>query len=114
MGNHPVERMDTSKVTDMHSMRRAIVIGGSSGMGAAFARHVTKSGGEVLICSRSEEKLEAAKALHSAQERVSTQVLDNTLTLTLTLALILTQVPRPRRDRPRARCAWQLPLPRNG
>lgn len=59
---------------------RAIVVGGSSGMGKAMAKHVVDGGGEVLICSRSEKKLAAAKASlgHARPEAVSTQVLDNT------------------------------------
>jgi NAD(P)-dependent dehydrogenase (short-subunit alcohol dehydrogenase family) len=33
-------------------MHRSIIIGGSSGMGKAAAKHVVSLGGEVLICSR--------------------------------------------------------------
>eukprot|EP00960_Hanusia_phi_P044920 756910-Hanusia_phi.AAC.2 len=65
-------------------MVRAVVVGGSSGMGSAFARHAVKQGGEVIICSRSQEKLDkAAEAIakaggEGARESVRTQVLDNT------------------------------------
>jgi len=59
---------------------RAVVIGGSSGMGKAVARHIVEAGGEVLICSRSEEKLAQAKAFigGSRELAVSVQCLDNT------------------------------------
>ena len=62
---------------------RAIVVGGSSGMGKAAAKVIVDSGGEVVICSRSADKL-AAAAAHisgddaSAASRVLTQQLDNT------------------------------------
>ena len=73
----------------------AIVVGGSSGMGFAAAQHFLARGGRVLLCSRSQSKLDAAKkrldhellALGSpvtaqneedGQGRVQTRVLDNT------------------------------------
>lgn len=59
---------------------KIIVVGGSSGMGKGVAKHVVDLGGEVLICSRSSEKLKAAKEIigNARPQAVSTQVLDNT------------------------------------
>ena len=61
---------------------RAIVVGGSSGMGKAAAKHVVAQGGTVTVCSRSEEKLAAAAAEigreGGVEGAVTTQVLDNT------------------------------------
>lgn len=59
-----------------------IVVGGSSGMGKAAATSVVSRGGRVLIVSRSEEKLQAAKATImestgcSDQHRVQTHCMD--------------------------------------
>lgn len=42
--------------------KRALVTGGSRGLGKAMARGFAESGADVLICSRKEEELEAAAA----------------------------------------------------
>jgi NAD(P)-dependent dehydrogenase (short-subunit alcohol dehydrogenase family) len=58
---------------------KAIIIGGSSGMGKAAAKRVVEDGGEVLICSRSEEKLAAAAAhIGGPPGACRTRTLDNT------------------------------------
>ena len=59
----------------------AIIVGGSSGMGFGAAQAALAQGGKVLICSRSQEKLEAAKARlerDAAPGSVSIKTLDNT------------------------------------
>lgn len=45
----------------MHHKKRTVVIGGSSGMGLAVARLSYEKGDEVIIASRSPEKLEKAR-----------------------------------------------------
>jgi NAD(P)-dependent dehydrogenase (short-subunit alcohol dehydrogenase family) len=58
---------------------KAIVVGGSSGMGKAAAKHFVDLGGEVLICSRSEDKLnKAALFIGGPPGAVTTRCLDNT------------------------------------
>jgi NAD(P)-dependent dehydrogenase (short-subunit alcohol dehydrogenase family) len=47
----------------MLTEQRAVVIGGSSGMGLATARRLAQAGAHVVIASRSEEKLKAALAV---------------------------------------------------
>ena len=42
--------------------KKVVIIGGSSGMGLASAKAVAREGAEVVIASRSREKLEAARA----------------------------------------------------
>ena len=44
------------------SAKNAVIIGGSSGMGCGAARVFLSRGGRVLLCSRSEDKLRAARA----------------------------------------------------
>ena len=58
---------------------KAIVVGGSSGMGKAAAKHFVDLGGEVLICSRNEEKLKkAAEFIGGPAGAVTIRTLDNT------------------------------------
>jgi len=45
-----------------HRWRRALVIGGSEGIGLEVARRLAAAGSDVVIMSRSEAKLEAARA----------------------------------------------------
>ncbi|NET74184.1 MAG: SDR family oxidoreductase [Sphaerospermopsis sp. SIO1G2] len=58
------------------SNQKIVIIGGSSGMGLATAKAVVKSGGNVIIASRSSAKLQAAE--EEIGERVSTYSLDIT------------------------------------
>src|ERR1700722_10099095 len=47
--------------------KRALVMGGSSGLGQAIAEALIKEGATVAICARNEEKLhKAAKAMNAA------------------------------------------------
>jgi|SRR5579864_181753 len=54
--------------------KKIVVVGGSSGMGLATASALAASGAQVLIASRSEEKLQ--KARRSVSRPVETRVLD--------------------------------------
>jgi NAD(P)-dependent dehydrogenase (short-subunit alcohol dehydrogenase family) len=47
--------------------QKIVVVGGSSGMGLAAAQALAKTGAAVVIASRSQEKLEAAKASISGE-----------------------------------------------
>lgn len=55
--------------------KKVVIIGGSSGMGLATAKMVAKLGAEVVIASRSAEKL--AQAKKQIQGTVTTQALDS-------------------------------------
>ena len=61
----------------MLTNRKIIVVGGSSGIGLAVARKASESGAEVVIASRTAEKLESAAAQLGGR-RVRAQVLDAT------------------------------------
>ena len=54
--------------------KKIVVVGGSSGMGLATAADLAAAGAEVVIASRSEEKLE--KVRRAISSRVETHVLD--------------------------------------
>ena len=43
--------------------KRALVTGGSRGLGKAMARGFAEAGADVMICSRKEEELQAARGL---------------------------------------------------
>ncbi|MDZ7958779.1 MAG: SDR family oxidoreductase [Aulosira sp. DedQUE10] len=58
------------------SNHKIVIIGGSSGIGLATAKAIVTAGGNVVIASRSESKLNAAKA--DIGERVATYSLDIT------------------------------------
>ncbi|WP_222285619.1 SDR family oxidoreductase [Rhizobium leguminosarum] len=58
--------------------RKIIVIGGNSGIGLGVAAAALKSGAEVVIVSRSNEKLQTAKRTLAADVRVSTFAADMT------------------------------------
>lgn len=60
----------------MFQNKRIVIIGGSSGIGLAAAKLVVAQGGEVIIASRSSEKLEKAKMELDGQ--VKSYVLDIT------------------------------------
>jgi 3-dehydrosphinganine reductase len=47
------------KLEDFHG-KRAVIFGGSEGIGKSLAKLILEAGGDVAICSRSEEKLRAA------------------------------------------------------
>ena len=59
--------------TDL-AQKRVVIVGGSSGMGLATAQQLAAIGAEVVIASRSSDKLN--KALESIDGRKSAQVLD--------------------------------------
>ena len=54
--------------------KKIIIIGGSSGIGLAVAKAALKKGADVVIASRSEEKLAKAKA--DLSENVETYTID--------------------------------------
>ncbi|HLX03036.1 MAG TPA: SDR family oxidoreductase [Trinickia sp.] len=60
--------------------RRVLVVGGSSGIGAATAKAFAERGADVVIASRNQTKLDAAAAEigKSVGKRVATAVLDTT------------------------------------
>lgn len=58
----------------MFQNKRVVIIGGSSGIGLAAAKLILAQGGEVIIASRSSEKLEKARMELGGQ--VKTHVLD--------------------------------------
>eukprot|EP00928_Gymnodinium_smaydae_P064107 TRINITY_DN47521_c0_g1_i1.p1 TRINITY_DN47521_c0_g1~~TRINITY_DN47521_c0_g1_i1.p1 ORF type:complete len:278 (-),score=53.86 TRINITY_DN47521_c0_g1_i1:37-870(-) len=64
----PRRATSTGPVVDLAG-RRAVVTGGSRGIGFAVARLFNHLGAEVLICSRSLEDLHAARAEMEAPER---------------------------------------------
>ncbi len=64
-----------SKKTKTGKKERVVVIGGSSGMGLSIAKAAHENGFDVLIASRSKEKLDRAKRQIG---NITTQVLDAT------------------------------------
>ena len=60
--------------------RSAIVTGASTGLGAAIARELVAGHHRVLICSRSEEKLQAARAAISADLSPAPEILAGDVT----------------------------------
>ena len=69
--------------------KRALVTGGSRGIGKAVARALAREGCQVAICARGREALEAAAASIEAEvggARILPLVIDNYFLLTLSLA----------------------------
>lgn len=56
--------------------KKVVIIGGSSGIGLASAKQLVAQGAEVIIASRSEEKLQKAK--EQLGVRATTYILDTT------------------------------------
>jgi hypothetical protein len=65
---------------DLHLQgRRAVVTGGSKGLGAAIARELVKEGVQVAICARHQDELEAAaEDLRAGGGKVAAKVADMT------------------------------------
>ncbi|MFD6159395.1 SDR family oxidoreductase [Nocardia sp. NPDC060256] len=66
-------------MTDSATTERVVIVGGSSGMGLALADAVVAAGGEVIIASRSAERLAAAeRTLSDGPGKVRSIVVDIT------------------------------------
>jgi len=64
----------TAFSADLFKGKAAIVTGGGTGIGYAITRELLLLGSRVLICSRSEDKLRAALALHPAEASAGTLI----------------------------------------
>lgn len=65
MGNDMGDAMDNESSGDMHG-KRVLVVGASSGIGAAVARGAARRGARVAVCGRRVERLEELSAVDPA------------------------------------------------